>query len=67
MDYSGIWLGEAARATGGRLLTMERQAHKAAFAREMSEKAGLAEHVDFRVGDAVEMIRDLPDGIDFVL
>lgn len=65
--YSGIWLAEAARAAGGRLITMEISEHKTAFAREMSEKAGLAEHVDFRVGDAVEMIRDLPGGIDFVL
>ena len=51
--YSGIWLAEAARATGGRLITMELSAEKSAYAREMSKKAGLAEFVDFRVGDAV--------------
>jgi predicted O-methyltransferase YrrM len=33
----------------------------------MSTKAGLADHVDFKVGDAVEMIGELPGGIDFVL
>ncbi|HEY8086322.1 MAG TPA: DUF1442 domain-containing protein [Polyangiaceae bacterium] len=65
--YSGIWLAEAARATGGRLVTMELSEKKSAYAREMSKKAGLDAHVDFRVGDAVKMIDELPHGIDFVL
>jgi predicted O-methyltransferase YrrM len=65
--YSGIWLAEAARASGGRLVTMELSESKSAYAREMSEKAGLATFVDFRVGDAVKMIGELPHGIDFVL
>jgi predicted O-methyltransferase YrrM len=65
--YSGIWLGAAARETGGRLTTMELHDDKAAHARAMAEKAGLADHIDFRVGDAVEMIGDLDFGIDFVL
>jgi len=33
----------------------------------MSVKAGLAEHVDFKVGDAVETINALTFAIDFVL
>ncbi|WP_336799155.1 O-methyltransferase [Kaistia sp. MMO-174] len=65
--YSGIWLAEAARATGGRLITMELHGYKSAYARDMVEKAGLAGHVDFRVGDAVAMIGDLAGKIDFVL
>jgi predicted O-methyltransferase YrrM len=65
--YSGIWLAEAARATGGRLVTMELSEKKSAYAREMSKKAGLDAFVDFKVGDAVKMIEDLPHGIDFVL
>jgi predicted O-methyltransferase YrrM len=65
--YSGIWLADAARETGGRLTTMELQDYKSAYAKEMSSKAGLADHVDFKVGDAVEMIGQLPHGIDFVL
>ncbi len=65
--YSGIWLADAARETGGRLTTMELQDYKSAYAKQMSAKAGLAEHVDFRVGDAVAMIEALPAGIDFVL
>jgi predicted O-methyltransferase YrrM len=65
--YSGIWLADAARATGGRLTTMELQDYKSSYARDMAVKAGLADHVDFKVGDAVEMIKDLPSGLDFVL
>jgi predicted O-methyltransferase YrrM len=65
--YSGIWLAEAARATGGRLITMELQDYKSNRAHEMAGQAGLADHVDFKVGDAVQMISELPAGIDFVL
>jgi len=65
--YSGIWLAEAARASGGRLVTMELSEKKSAHAREMSKKAGLDAFVDFRVGDAVKMIDELPHGVDFVL
>jgi predicted O-methyltransferase YrrM len=65
--YSGVWLAEAAQATGGRLVTMELHDYKSAYARDMAEKAGLAEHVDFRVGDAVAMIGEMDAGIDFVL
>ena len=64
--YSGIWLAEAARATGGKLITMELHGYKSAYAREMAEKAGLAEWIDFRVGDAVSMIEDLTEKVDFV-
>lgn len=65
--YSGIWLAEGARSSGGRVITMEVHGYKSEFARDMAEKAGLAELIDFRVGDAVEMIGDLPGGIDLVL
>jgi predicted O-methyltransferase YrrM len=65
--YSTIWLGEAARASGGRVVTMELSEKKSAYAHDMAKKAGLAEFIDFRVGDAVKMIEDLPHGIDFVL
>ncbi|WP_165855740.1 O-methyltransferase [Marinobacter sp. JSM 1782161] len=67
MGYSGIWLADAARASGGRVITMEQEAHKSEFAREMATKAGLADFIDFRVGDAIAMIDELDEGIDFVL
>lgn len=65
--YSGIWLAEAARATGGRLTTFEISPKKSEYAREMSKRAGLSEFVDFQVGDAVKLIGDLSFGVDFVL
>lgn len=64
--YSGIWLSEAARASGGRLITMERHEYKSVYAREMAEKAGLSDVIDFQVGDAVEMIGEVEGGFDFV-
>jgi predicted O-methyltransferase YrrM len=66
LGYSGIWLAEAARATGGRVITMELHEYKSAFAQEMARKAGLSDHVEFRVGDAVAMIEVLDHGVDFV-
>jgi predicted O-methyltransferase YrrM len=65
--YSGIWLAEAARASAGRLVTMELHEYKSIHAQEMAVKAGLAEHIDFRIGDAVAMISSMPENIDFVL
>jgi predicted O-methyltransferase YrrM len=65
--YSGVWLAEAARATGGRLTTIELQDYKSAHAREMLAKAGLADWVDFKVGDALGVIAELPFALDFVL
>jgi predicted O-methyltransferase YrrM len=65
--YSGIWLADAARASGGRVTTMELEDYKSAYAQEMAAKAGLSDYIDFKIGDAVKMIGDLPAGIDFVL
>lgn len=64
--YSGIWLAEAARAAGGKLITMELHEYKSAYAQQMAEQAGLADWIDFRVGDAVQMIDDLSEKVDFV-
>jgi predicted O-methyltransferase YrrM len=65
--YSGIWLAEAARASGGRVVTLELHDYKSAFAQDMATKAGLADYIDFKIGDAVEIIETLPSGFDFVL
>ncbi|RKP53459.1 O-methyltransferase [Pararobbsia silviterrae] len=65
--YSGIWLAEAARAREGRVTTMEMYDYKSAHAKDMATRAGLADWVDFQVGDALALIAALPHGIDFVL
>lgn len=65
--YSGIWLAEAARATGGHVTTLELHDYKAAYAKEMAERAGLEAHIDFLVGDAVALIEGMSAGFDFIL
>ncbi|GBQ15120.1 O-methyltransferase [Komagataeibacter rhaeticus DSM 16663] len=64
--YSTLWLADAARATGGRLTTMELHGYKSAHARQMAARAGLDAWTDFRVGDAVRMIGELGEKVDFV-
>ena len=65
--YSTLWLAEAARATGGRVTTLEAIPKKADYARAMLQRAGLADYVDIRVGDALEIIPTLAGPFDFVL
>ncbi|HVO46960.1 MAG TPA: class I SAM-dependent methyltransferase [Steroidobacteraceae bacterium] len=65
--YSTLWLAEAARATGGRVVTLEMHARKAEYARERLTRAGLAQQVEFRLGDARESLATLAGPFDFVL
>jgi predicted O-methyltransferase YrrM len=65
--YSAIWLGAAARETGGRLISLDIAADKQAYARERSQRAGLSEFVEFRTGDAVALIAALEGPFDLVL
>lgn len=65
--YSAIWLGAAARETGGRLISLDIAADKQAYARDRSKRAGLSEFVEFRTGDAVALIAALDGPFDLVL
>lgn len=65
--YSTVWLAEAARATQGRVITLELHAGKQNYARERLTQAGLIEFVDFRLGDAKESLAKLETSVDFVL
>lgn len=65
--YSTLFLADAARAVDARVVTMELADYKQATAREQLDEAGLAGVVDFRCGDAVEMVRADPGTFDFVL
>jgi predicted O-methyltransferase YrrM len=56
--YSSIWLGRAL-APGGRLITLEANPKHAEVARGNIARAGLAEVVEVRLGDARESIRQL--------
>jgi predicted O-methyltransferase YrrM len=65
--YSTVWLADAARATNGNVITMDVNAQKQAYARIMLERAGLGEYVVFRCGDALELIDEMKETVDFVL
>jgi predicted O-methyltransferase YrrM len=65
--YSTVWLAEAARATGGKVITLEIKSEKQQYARAMLQKAGLDAHVDFRLGEARELLASLKGSFDFVL
>jgi predicted O-methyltransferase YrrM len=65
--YSTLFLADAAKAVGATVITMELADYKQAFAREQLAKAGLADAVDWRCGDAVAMIHADPGPFDFVL
>ena len=54
--YSTIWLAEAAKATGGRVISLDLADYKQAHAREMLDQAGLQGTVEFHTGDALELV-----------
>lgn len=59
--YSAIWMARAL-PPDGRLLTVEREPDRAAFARDFIRRAGLEDVVEVRVGDAREVLRQLVAG-----
>lgn len=65
--YSTLFLADAVRQVGGRLVTMELADYKQDHAREMIAKAGLSEVVDFQLGDAVDLIGRNDGPFDVVL
>jgi len=65
--YSTLFLADAARICGGRLISVDLDGSKQAYAARMLERAGLADRVEFRCGDALQVIADDPGPFDFVL
>ena len=64
---STIYLAAALRDNGGgRLVTTEFQPEKAARAIANLERAGLADLVEVRVGDALSTLRSVPPSIDLL-
>ena len=62
--YSSIWMARAL-PPDGRLLTLEIDPERAAFAREFIERAGLSDRIEVRVGDAGETLAALDAGEPF--
>ena len=65
--YSTVYLAEAARATGGKVITFELAEKKARYAREQLARAGLEQFVEFQVGSALDNLPKVAGPIDFVL
>jgi predicted O-methyltransferase YrrM len=65
--YSTIWFADAVSKHGGKVISIELDAKKQDYARRMLDKAGLLEFVEFKTGDAQDVLSTLPEPIDFVL
>jgi predicted O-methyltransferase YrrM len=65
--YSTVWLAEAAAETGGKVISMELRPAKIDYAKQQLARAGLAQHVEFHVGDALAILKALSGQFDFVL
>jgi predicted O-methyltransferase YrrM len=64
--YSTIWLADAARDTGGHVVSLERDPGKVRLARANLERAGLAGHVEILEGAAAGTLARLPGPFDLV-
>ena len=64
--YSTIWLAWAASVTGGRVISIDRDAHKQAQADANLRRVGLRELVEFACGDATEIVAGLSGPFDCV-
>lgn len=65
--YSTVWLAAAARATGGKVLSLELREFKIEHARQALTRAGLSTRVEFHSGDCLQTLKTLPGPFDFVL
>jgi predicted O-methyltransferase YrrM len=62
--FSTIWLADAARVTGGRVVTIEVNQDKVAMARRNLAMAGLADVVEIVEGSAADTLGQLPGPFD---
>ncbi len=66
IGYSALWLAEAVKETGGRLVTVDNheRTHKEVVAN--IEKAGLSEYVEIVLGEGEDIVPSLDPGWDIV-
>lgn len=65
--YSTIWFAEAVSETGGKVISIELSEAKQAYAKKQLQKAGLLDYVEFKTGDALQVLSELKGPIDFML
>ena len=67
IGYSGLWILRELKKLGtGSLITVEIENDNAQRARANFEKAGVADLVDSRIGDAAEVLKDIQVPVDFL-
>ena len=65
--YSTLWLAHAARATGGRVTTVERAPYKIGLAAANFARSGVGERIRQVEGDAGKVLADVGDeSVDFI-
>lgn len=64
--HSGIYIAWALSKTGGKLITIDIDEERHKTALENFEKAGLSEHIDARLADAHQLVKELKGPFDFV-
>src|SRR5262245_33742768 len=64
--FSTLWLADAARWTGGRVVTLEVDPNKVALARANLATAGLEDRVEIIEGPAANTLSSLPGPFDIV-
>jgi predicted O-methyltransferase YrrM len=64
--YSTIWLARAVPADG-MVVTLEADPRYAAVARDNLDRAGVLDRIDLRVGPALDLLPELPEGEPFDL
>ena len=64
--HSTIWLAWAMSKTGGKVITLELNEERHKEALKNIEEAGLSKYVDARLGNAHDLVRQLPGPFDFV-
>jgi len=63
---STIYLADAVKETGGKVLTTELLKNKAETAIDNLTKAGLSDYVEVRIGDAMKTLKNYSEPIDFL-
>lgn len=64
--HSTVWLAWAMSKTGGKVITLELNEERHKQALKNIEEAGLSAYVDARLGNAHDLVKQLPGPFDFV-
>ena len=67
LGYSGLWMARELKKTGrGKLITIEINAETAKRAEDNFRRAGLADYVTVKIGDARKVVKTLEGPVDFL-